>query len=254
MWDEGVGDVICRRHRWLITSEDHLMATLVRRATGARATRSLVIRMTDAYRCHVNAPAPALLPLLRSENQLRLLVALLLDPTRRYTVTELARATRVAQPSVSREVTTLVDLGLVTAELDHGRRLLTANPESPIFPEVSSLVLKTAGPAVVVARHLSGAVGIVEAHLYGSWARRHTGEPGPAPGDIDVLVVGTVNVADVRRRTDAAGQKLSRDVNVTVLSAREWDEPSSGFVRHVRASPLVPLELTATPDEGRPRR
>lgn len=202
----------------------------------------------------MNARPPPLLPILRSENQLRLLVALLLDPTRRYTVTELVRVTGVPQPSVSREVATLVDLGVVRTGTDRGRRTLGADPESPIYPELSSLVRKTAGPAVVVARHLTGAAGIVEAHLYGSWARRHGGEPGPAPGDIDVIVVGTVDVGDVRRRADAAGEELARDVNVTVLSPEEWARPSSGFVRHVRASPLVALDVVTEPVEsgGRP--
>lgn len=201
----------------------------------------------------MNAPPPSLLPLLRSENQLRLLVALLLDPARRYTVTELARTTRVPQPSVSREVATLVDLGVVSAETDRGRRTLGADTDSPLHPELSSLVRKTAGPAVVLARHLTGATGVVEAHLYGSWAQQQTGA-GPAPGDVDVLVVGTVDVEDVRRRTDAAGQELGRDVDVIVLRPEEWDTPSSGLVRHVRASPLVPLDVATAPVDGGLRR
>ena len=65
--------------------------------------------------------------------------------------------------------------------------------------------------------------------------------------------MGTVDVEDVRRRADAAGEELTREVNVSVLRPEEWENPSSGFVRHVRTSPLVALDLTTEPVEDRVR-
>lgn len=189
----------------------------------------------------MNVPSPPLLPLLRSENQLRILAAVMLEPTRRFSVKDLVEQTGVPQPSVSREVAALLRAGLAVAATERGRRLISADVESPIFPEVSSLVRKSAGPVVVLTRHLTSAVRVTEAHVYGSWARRASGEPGPVPSDIDVVVVGDVDVDDVRDRAEAAGREMGREVSVSILSDQEWEEPSSGFVRHLRDSPLITL-------------
>lgn len=195
----------------------------------------------------VSAKRPALLPLLRSQNQLRLLATLLLAPTRRYTISELAAQTGIPQPSVSREVANLVTTSVLTAGTDRHRKVVHANTDSAIFPELASLLLKTVGPQVVLEEALEGARDIDEAHIYGSWAARYAGEPGSQPNDIDLLVVGSPDVQDIRRRADQASEQLGLDVNVTVLTPHEWSNAKSGFADHVRASPLVTLDL-ATED------
>ena len=79
--------------------------------------------------------------------------------------------------------------------------------------------------------------------IYGSWARRYAGEVGPEPADIDLLVIGVPDVQEVRRRAEDASKELGRDVNVTVLTYEEWDDAASGFVRQLRSSPFVELDL-----------
>lgn len=193
---------------------------------------------------------PPLFSLLRSENQVRVLAALILAPGRRYTVTELAETTGVPQPSVSREVARLLGAGAVVGEVEHRRHVYRANTESPIYPELASLLLKTVGPKAVLERLLTGVPRIVSALIYGSWARRYAGEPGPEPGDIDVMVVGTPDVARVRRLADQASGELGRDVNVTVLTPEEWAGRTSGFLRQVRSAPTVPLDLSSAEATG----
>lgn len=87
------------------------------------------------------------------------------------------------QSSVSRELAGLLDTGVIIADEDRGRRLLQANTNSPIFPELASLLLKTAGPKIVLERLLDGLAGVTEAFIYGSWARRYVGGAGPEPSD-----------------------------------------------------------------------
>ena len=55
-------------------------------------------------------------------------------------------------------------------------------------------------------------------------------------------------IGDVSRRTAArlqaeATSALRRDVNLTVLSPAEWADPTQGFTRTVRKSPLVALAV-----------
>jgi DNA-binding transcriptional ArsR family regulator len=145
---------------------------------------------------------------------LRLLTALLLEPARTFTVTELARVTGVPQPSVSREVAALLGMGLLTADTERGRRVVRADTTSPIFPELASLLLKTAGPKVVLERRLAGIAGVQRALIYGSWAQRYAGVGGTAPGDIDVLVVGQPDM----RRVRAAGEAASEELGATSTS------------------------------------
>src|SRR5487761_252928 len=45
-------------------------------------------------------------------------------------------------------------------------------------------------PRVVIAEEFARIPGISRLLIFGSWAARHSGEPGPVPNDIDVLVVG----------------------------------------------------------------
>lgn len=189
------------------------------------------------------AARPALLPLLRSDNQLRLLTKLLLEPTRPFTVTDLVVETGVPQPSVSREVKHLLTAGIITATTEHGRRVLRANTESTIFPDLASLLLKTTGPKPVLERLLTGLPEIDRAFVYGSWARRHVGEAGPEPADVDLMVIGTPDVREVRRCSDEASRELGHDVNAVVLTPAEWEAGASGFLRQLRTSPVVDLDL-----------
>ena len=188
---------------------------------------------------------PSLAPIFRSDVQLGLLGATYLEPERRFTIPELVERTDKPQPTVAREVERLVEAGLVESELRSGRRTVWAATTSPIFEELTSLLTKTIGPKAVVEDQLSGIAGIEQAMIYGSWAARFHGQAGPQPNDIDVLVVGTPDLATVRAAADKATKILGRDVNVSILSAKEWAAAKSGFIRTVKDGPLVALGLSA---------
>jgi len=177
---------------------------------------------------------------------LRLLAALLLAPERTWTITELARATGVPQPSVSREVARLGEAGVLRVRGSRNNRQVSADVDSAIFTELQSLMLKTMGPKPVLEARLSEVGGIESAYIYGSWARRYEGEAGAPPGDIDLLVVGTPQVDAVYDAAEKASARLSRQVNPTVLTTHEWESSSGGFIEQLRRSPLVSLDLSQT--------
>lgn len=85
--------------------------------------------------------------------------------------------------------------------------------------------------------------GVDRALIYGSWARRYHGVPGPLPQDVDLMVIGTGDVAEIRAEVDIASRRLGRDVDVSVLTPEEWDASESGFVTHLESEPLVELSL-----------
>lgn len=189
----------------------------------------------------VTRQAPPLLPILRSDAQARVLAALLLEPEQTWTVSALAERADVSQPTATREVKRLERAGLVRVAGNRSARSIAVDTGSPYFPELSSLILKAFGPVQVVADELHGLDGVEEAWLFGSWARRYRGEVGAAPVDIDLLVVGRPDMADLAAATTRAGSTLGRPVGVTVLSREEWTGAVTGFVRAVRDGARVQI-------------
>jgi len=193
-------------------------------------------------RCVSTAP-PRLAPIFRSETQLQVLGATYLEPERHFTIPELVERSCRPQPTVAREVDRLTEAGLLQSELRGGRRSVWANTTFPIFDELHSILLKTIGPKAVLEQQLRGLGGVDQALIYGSWARRYHGEPGPLPQDVDLMVIGHADVGEVRSEADVASRRLGRDVNVTVLTPEEWERGGTGFLTHLKSQPLVPLDL-----------
>lgn len=183
--------------------------------------------------------APALLPILRSAAQARVLTALLLQPDVTWTVSSLAEASDVSQPTATREVRRLESTGVVRVSGNRSARSVGVDTSAVLYPELAGLVLKAFGPAVVLAEELTGVDGVDRAWLFGSWAHRYLGAEGPAPSDIDVLVVGRPDMDALADALVRAGTRLGRPVGPTVFSPEEWDSPRDGFVRALREGPLV---------------
>lgn len=186
---------------------------------------------------------PRLAPIFRSDTQLQILGATYLESERHFTIPELVERSGRPQPTVAREVDRLTEAGLLETELRSGRRTVWAATTSLIFGELHSILLKTIGPKAVLEDQLRGLYGVDRALIYGSWARRYRGEPGPLPQDVDLMVIGTGDVADIRARADNASRKLARDVNVSVLTPEEWESNETGFIAHLKSEPLVELDL-----------
>lgn len=185
--------------------------------------------------------APGLLPLFRSGNQFRLLGELFLHPERAQTIADLDQATGIPQQTVSREVNRLLAAGLLRGRRVGRLHFVQPNEANPYFPELSGLLLKALGPRSVLARHLRDARNIAEAYLFGSWARRYTGELGAPPGDIDLVIIGEPDVDQVYNACRDAGAELGQEVNPVILTPEEWKARRSGFVRQIRSGSLVSL-------------
>jgi len=72
--------------------------------------------------------------------------------------------------------------------------------------------------------------------IFGSWAARYAGVAGPPPQDIDVLVVGKVDRADVYDAADRSHVRLGIEVNPVVRSAKQWTDEADALVAQIRAS------------------
>jgi DNA-binding transcriptional ArsR family regulator len=196
---------------------------------------------------NVSRSAPALIPLFRSEQQLRLLTELYGDGGEEVTIGELAKRAAVAQATASREVARLAQHGLVVVRALGRNTLVSANWDLPWARELRSILVQTVGVLGRLSYVLGMLEGVEQAFVFGSWAARYDGEPGPPPRDVDVLVVGDASLRAVRQACREVESELRVSVNPVVLSKERWNaaEPEP-FVAEIRSRPVVPIPLNRT--------
>jgi hypothetical protein len=97
---------------------------------------------------------------------------------------------------------------------------------------------------------------VQRAYIYGSWAARYLGEPGPIPKDVDVLVLGKADLDNLYTLARTAGKVLHREVNIRRVSLESWESAANpviserkevnAFLSTVRSKPLVEIVLAVT--------
>lgn len=186
------------------------------------------------------APASALLPILRSDALARVLTETLLanEPLQ---VRELADRTALPYSTVQREVDRLEQTGAVRSERRGSSRFVGMDGRYPYLDELRALLVKAYGPAMILADSLCHLDGVEQGFIFGSWARRYEGDWGPAPRDIDVLLVGSPSVDEVDVAASKAEARLGQRVQTTIVSVDEWRAAESVFVRTVKSGPVVDL-------------
>lgn len=196
----------------------------------------------------MRATPPPLLPIFRSKLQGELLALVLADTARQWTIDELAERSGEPYQTVATEVRRLQQAELVSASTVGRTKLLSANEASPYLRPLSQLAIMAFGPPLVIGEEFAS-VGRIEAiYLYGSWAARYDGEPGGAPNDIDILVIGSPNRDDVYDAARRTQRRLGREVNVTQRTPKQWETATDGFSRQVRNSPMVEVPYPARRD------
>ncbi len=183
--------------------------------------------------------APLLAPIFRSDGQARLLAELLLTGDE-LSLTDLADRIDLAYATVHREAERLLAAGILRERQVGRSRLMSADPDSPVVGPLRQILLVSTGPKVLLAEVLRPIEGITSAFIYGSFAARMAGVPGPPPQDIDVMVVGSPDVDAVHEACDAVQDQIGRPVNPTVLSPEEARNRTA-FLTEVAARPTVLL-------------
>lgn len=189
--------------------------------------------------------SPSLLPLLRSRMQGELLARVLLHPDREYSITELSTDLGVTPTAVLREVDRLAGGGILVDRRVGRSRLVRARTDTPLYRPLSDLMAASFGPLPLLTEELARLDGVRRAYIYGSWAARYDGEPGPPPADVDVLVVGEPDADALFDLAEGASRRLGREVNVHRVSVQAWEKADTDdpFLASVRERPLVELHL-----------
>jgi len=172
-----------------------------------------------------------------------MLAWLLLHPDDEYTLTDLAKRLGVPLTTLQREAQRLVEAGILQDRTLGRARLVRANLTNRSAAPLTQLLQATFGPQTVIGQEFD-LVGADRVLIYGSWAARYHGTPGPPPNDVDVLVVGTVERAGVYDAADRAQVRLGMQVNPVIRTPEQWADDADSLVLQIKTSPT----LNVTPE------
>ena len=131
-----------------------------------------------------------------------------------------------------------MDAGILSERQVGRTRLIRANAESSLVGPLREILKVATGPLVMLTEEFGSIGGIESAFLCGSFAARVLGDAGPAPHDIDVMVLGEPDVDAVYEACARVEAAVHRPVNPTILTPEEFAAPS-GFLDNVRSGPAV---------------
>ena len=171
-------------------------------------------------------------------------------PEEAFYVRQVARYAATGNGIVQRELEQLAAVGILTRRPSGRQVYYQANPDCPIFHELRTLVVKTAGAADVLREALLLLGNHIQtAFLYGSFAAERQGPKS----DVDVMVVGDVTLSKVVEALAPAQEHLGREINPTVYPPTEFRAKAAGghaFLSAVIQGPKIFLIGDADELEG----
>lgn len=175
-----------------------------------------------------------------TNTQQRVLACLFGQPERSYFANELINLTGAGSGAVQRELKRLSESGLVTSEMRGNQRHFQANPQSPIFQELSQIVQKTFGLAHPIREALAPYREAIQcAFIFGSVAKKQD----TATSDIDLFVVSdTLSNADLINQLLGSEVRLGRGINTTIYTVADVRQRLRGgnaFLTRILEQPKI---------------
>jgi predicted nucleotidyltransferase len=177
-----------------------------------------------------------------TRTQQRVLGLLFGEPERSFFASEIFRRAGLGRGSVQRELQRLVGSGLAQVTQVGNQKHYRANPDSPVFAELRSLILKTSGLAEPLREALGALSKQIElALIIGSVARGDV----HAHSDIDLLVVSReLTLERLFARLARAEETIGRSIHPVLLTPAEFRRrrrERSPFLTKVLSHETIPL-------------
>jgi DNA-binding transcriptional ArsR family regulator len=156
-----------------------------------------------------------------SGTRLSILSLLFINDNESFYLREIMRILGKGRGSVQRELANLTDAGLILRSERGNQVFYQANKDSPVFSELKTLLVKTAGIADVVRASLSDLEDKIRvAFIYGSFADG----TDTAESDVDVFLIGDISLREVVSRLQDAQATIGREINPATYSTGEFRE------------------------------
>lgn len=177
--------------------------------------------------------------ILFSEYRQRVLGLLLLHPETRYHVREIARLTNTAAGTLHRELSKLAKANVLLREPSGNQVYYQANRNFPIYTELTSILKKTSGLVDVLFSYLVSLADKIEVALVFGSVAKGTENLG---SDIDVLVIGDIDFAEIVTALYPAQTSLGREINPKIYSKEQWKtclQKQDSFAKAVVSNPKL---------------
>jgi len=162
-------------------------------------------------------------------------------PDEAFYLRQIVRVCRLGLGPVQRELKLLAAAGIIRRSVRGRQVYFQANPDSPIYPEIKSLITKTVGIGDTLRNALASSMDLISvAFIYGSIAR---GEENRR-SDIDLLIIGDVAFGDIVTKLQSAQHSLGREINPSVYPPNEFRSKLSAkhhFLTTVLKGPKIYL-------------
>lgn len=155
---------------------------------------------------------------LRSKITQQVLAYFVLHQGNELYINEIARRFRIDRGNLVRKLRELEAEGLLASRWRGHQRYYRLNPTFPLLKEYQQIIQKTVGLEHLLKKALLRVKGIVQAFLFGSYAR----DAMDLSSDLDVLVIGHHHTVDLQRAIAAVQKQIDREINVISLSPAEY--------------------------------
>jgi predicted nucleotidyltransferase/DNA-binding MarR family transcriptional regulator len=169
----------------------------------------------------------------------QVLALLLLRPDERFHVRELERLPGISAGSLHRELKAMSEAGLLIREHQGNQVLYQADRSCSIFEELASIFRKTVGLGSELTTALEPIADRIDvAFVFGSMAsgKQH------AKSDLDICVLGEVELLDVVKAIGSLQERLRREINPVVMSAKQFASDLANqerFAERLAAEPKI---------------
>ncbi|MBI4833680.1 MAG: nucleotidyltransferase domain-containing protein [Planctomycetes bacterium] len=155
---------------------------------------------------------------LRSGITIKLLDYFFLNPQESLYVNELSRKLDMDKRNLVKKIRQLESEGILKSQARGNLKLYSVNKAYPLYEELRKIFLKTIGLESRLKKAAKSVKGIREAYIYGSYA----GNKMEAHSDIDLLVIGVHNIAQLQKGINLLQKETGREINTVNMDENEY--------------------------------
>jgi len=183
--------------------------------------------------------APILDALFTSQARVEVLKLFFLRSSGRHYLREISSLTDQPVRAIQRELARLEDAGLLISSVDGNRKYFRANRQSPVFPDLRALMVKTAGIGDQLKKVLQErSDAIRSAFIFGSFARGSE----TSTSDIDLMVISDITSRELSGYLSPLKAELDRELNPVTIRVHEFQdnvEKGDSFTQTIMEEPKI---------------
>jgi predicted nucleotidyltransferase len=181
--------------------------------------------------------------LLSSKTRVNLLTLFLTNPSNQYYPRQLESLLKITYTGIRRELQNLEKTGLLNIETEANRKYYSVNKNFPLFSELKSIILKTAGVGDKLKSLVENYKNIKIAFIYGSYAKNSEN----LSSDIDLFIIGEITLKDLQEALIQLEKELGREINCSIFPPEEFKQKikvQNHFIKTILKEPKIFLKGT----------